>query len=235
MLKYLQLPFHFDAEKMHQEVLHVQAAVWQEHYQKLQYEGEWTALSLRSTTGEAGNIIISPQENATYQDTELLAQCPYLKEVLQTFKCPLMAVRLLKLDAGALIKAHRDADLCYEKGEIRLHIPIITHADVEFHLDEEPMQLKAGECWYMNFNLMHRIHNKSGVNRIHLVIDAKLNDWVTSVFESPEIIIKKEIEDIPTTHDEATSKQMILLLREMNTETSNKLADGLEKELGNIT
>jgi hypothetical protein len=232
MLKYLQLPFHFDAAKMHQEILHMNTAGWQEHYQKLHYEGEWTALSLRSTTGAAGNIIISPEENATYRDTELLAQSPYLKEVLQTFKCPLMAVRLLKLNAGALIKAHRDADLCYEKGEIRLHIPIITHPDVEFYLENESMQMKEGECWYLNFNLMHQIHNKSAVNRIHLVIDAKVNAWVRSVFESADILIKKEIEDIPTTHDEATTKQMILLLREMNTETSNKLADGLEKELG---
>ena len=69
----------------------------------------------------------------------------------------LLAVRLLKLNAGASIKEHRDNDLFFEKGEIRIHIPIITNADVEFYLDSERMNLQEGSCWYMNFNLLHAI------------------------------------------------------------------------------
>jgi hypothetical protein len=130
-----------------------------------------------------------------------------------------------------MIKEHTDAELYYEKGQVRIHIPVITHDAVEFYLDKERMVLREGECWYMNFNLPHSIHNKSNINRIHLVIDAQVNDWVKTVFTSPGIVIKKEIEDVTDIYDAATKKMMIERFREMNTDTSNKLADELEKEL----
>jgi len=137
----------------------------------------------------------------------------------------------MKLNAGAVIKEHRDIDLSFEKGEIRLHIPIITHSEVEFFLEEERIPLHEGECWYLNFNLLHRVSNKSDIDRIHLVIDADVNDWVKDIF-ALEAIDKKEIEYNSTSnYDADTKKFMILRFREMNTETSNRLADKLEKEL----
>jgi len=59
---------------------------------------------------------------------------------------------------------------------IRIHIPVVTNSEVEFYLDEERMDLKEGECWYMNFNLLHRVSNNGDADRIHLVIDAGVND-----------------------------------------------------------
>ena len=112
-----------------------------------------------------------------------------------------------------------------------MHIPVLTHADVEFFLDKERMNLKAGECWYMNFNLHHAINNKSNINRVHLVIDALVNDWVKEIFARPDCPVKKEIEDTAGIYDEATKKQMTMHFREMNTAVSNKMADDLEKEM----
>ena len=225
MLKYCQLPFLFNTSLLQEEVNHLSNTNWKMHYQTLHYEGEWSAIPLRSTGGNADNIIISPTNDTPYQDTVFLNSCPYIKTVLQTFQCQLQAVRLLKLNAGAIIKEHRDADLSFEKGEIRLHIPVITHEDVEFYLDKERIQVKEGECWYMNFNLPHNINNKSHVNRIHLVIDAEVNDWVKDLFAQP-LKNKKEIED--PGHDIHTKQMIIENLRKMNTETSNRLADEME-------
>lgn len=229
MIKYLKLPFTFDACRMLQETEHISSGKWQQHYQKLHYEGEWSAIALRSVNGIADNIIISPVENAQYKDTVFLDECAYLKEVLQTFKCPLQAVRLLKLNAGAFIREHHDAELNFEKGEIRLHIPVVTHANVEFYLDKERIILGEGECWYMNFNLLHSVNNKSNINRVHLVIDAVVNDWVKEIFSSDRVTVKKEIEDVSLIHDPGANKEMIFHLRKMNTHVSNKLADELEK------
>lgn len=235
MIKYLQLPFNFDAQRMQQEVKNLAAQLqlagkesWKLHYQVMHYEGEWSALPLRSVNAETDNIIISPFENAEYRDTVFLQECPYIAEVLQTFKCPLLAVRLLKLNAGAVIKEHQDHDLYFEKGEIRLHIPVITHELVEFYLDKERVQPAEGECWYMNFNLPHAIQNKSTVDRIHLVIDAKVNGWVQSLFNE-STVNRKEIEE--PGYDDNTKRQMIARLREMNTETANRMADELEVSL----
>jgi hypothetical protein len=231
MVKYLRLPLQFDAPKMQAELNALSNAAWLPHYQKLHYEGDWAAIPLRSVGGKSDDIIISPLKDPIFESTVYLNECSYIQEVLAAFKFPLKAVRLLKLDAGAIIKEHRDIDLAFEKGEIRLHVPVITDPAVEFYLDKERIHLQEGECWYMNFNLPHSINNKSNVNRVHLVIDGEVNEWVKNIFNDPSIAVKKEIEDMANTYDAETKRQMIMRFRDMNTEKANELADALEKEL----
>lgn len=225
IIKYLQLPFLFDVIRLQKEVVELDKNYWQLHYQKLHYEGNWSAIPLRSIDGKADDIFISPQIHPTYANTSFLQQDSYFSQVLSNFKCELQSVRLLKLEAGALIKEHKDADLSYEHGNIRLHIPVFTNEAVEFYLDKERMKLKEGECWYMNFNLPHSIHNKSNVDRIHLVIDAIVNDWVKNQFQQP-LQVKKEIEN--PVIDKETKLKIIEELRKMNTETSNKMAADMQ-------
>lgn len=231
IVKYLKLPFHFDAGLMRQEVDALTELQWLPHYQVKHYEGAWSAIPLRSIGGKADDVIISPSDNRDYRDTVFLNNSPYLQKVLQNFQCPLQAVRLLKLNAGSIIKEHRDTELNFENGEIRLHIPVCTHPEVEFFLEKERLNLQEGECWYMNFNLLHSIKNNSPVNRVHLVIDAVVNDWVTALFNSPDIVVKKETTDLSKEYSTETKKQMIHCFREMNTALSNKMADDLEKEM----
>jgi mannose-6-phosphate isomerase-like protein (cupin superfamily) len=230
VLKYICLPFTFDVARLQQEVNILSLQQWQLHYQTKHYEGNWSAIPLRSINGKGDDIFISPAENAVYENTAYLQSSPYLQEVLSAFKCPLLAVRLLKLDAGALIKEHNDADLAFEKGEIRIHIPVQTNEEVEFFLDKERIYVKEGECWYMNFNLPHSIHNKGNKDRIHLVIDAVANDWVKELFFQPGLL-KKETEE--PGYDIDTKRKIIQSLREMNTETGNRLADEMEAALQN--
>lgn len=225
IIKYLRLPFHFDVSRMQEEVNLLSSNYWQLHYQKLHYEGNWSAIPLRSVGGIADDIIVSPTNTAAYENTVFLKPASYLSEVLASFEAPLESVRLLKLDAGASIKEHRDAELSYEHGSIRIHIPVATNDQVAFYLDKESMQLQEGECWYMNFNLPHSIQNKSDKARIHLVIDAQVNDWVKAIFEQPALI-KKEIEE-PGFND-TTKQEIILQLRQMKTTTGDRLADEME-------
>lgn len=230
IIKYLQLPFNFNTALLQRETDALSAMQWQPHYQVKHYEGEWTAIPLRSIGGKTDHVIISPEADPDYQDTVFLQNSPYLQQVLQTFQCPLQAVRLLKLNAGSLIKEHRDAELNFEKGEIRLHIPVYTHPDVEFFLDRERITLQEGECWYMNFNLPHSIQNKSSIDRVHLVIDALVNDWVKTLFSDPGISVKKETADPGEQYDDETKKQIIAQLRLINTPVSHQMADDMEHE-----
>jgi len=216
---------HFDVGRLQDDLHALTYADWKKHYQARHYEGDWSALPLRSVNGETENILVSPFENAIYQDTSLLGQCPYFMEVLEHFHCPIKGVRLLRLKAGSMIKEHRDHDLCFEKGEIRIHIPIVTHEAVEFLLDGERISLRVGECWYMNFNLRHAIRNNSPIDRVHLVLDAIVNEWVTELF-SRQGLNKKVIDD--PDYDESTKKQIIENLRKLNTETASRLADEME-------
>ena len=68
-----------------------------------------------------------PPGKSTYVDLEVLRRCPYIGEVLAAFHCPLQLVRLLKLGPGSNIKEHRDYNLSFEDGEVRVHIPIRTN------------------------------------------------------------------------------------------------------------
>jgi len=231
VIKYIRLPFRFDAKLLQQATNQITQQHWKLHYQTKHYTGGWTVLSLRSINGNTDNIYVSPIENELYENTSFLEQSEYFKEVLSTFECELKAVRLMKLEPGAVIKEHRDADLAFEKGEIRLHIPITTNPLVDFFLDKERMELKEGECWYMNFNLPHALENKSNEDRIHLVIDAVVNDWVKNIF-SNETLLRKDGEDVG--FDISVQKEIIARLRDMNTETGNKLAEEMEAALNNL-
>jgi hypothetical protein len=225
LVKYLKLPVQFDPTRLQEEIANLENASWLDHYQKLHYQGNWTALPLRSLNGEL-NAQISPIDGANYQDTEILQSCTYIKEVLSWFRCPLNAVRLLKLTAGSEILEHRDAGLNFERGEVRLHIPVITDPAVEFYLDKERLQLGEGECWYCNFNLPHSIKNNGSTDRVHLVIDAMVNDWMKDLFAT-EGLVRKEVEEF----DKEVQRQVIANLRSLNTEVSNKLADDMERVL----
>ncbi len=147
VIKYIQLPFFFDSIRLQRETNDISRQHWQLHYQTKHYEGGWSAIPLRSVDGKADNIFVSPVDAVEYKDTLFLQQSVYLQEVLSIFKCPLLGARLLKLDAGAVIKEHRDAELSFEKGEMRIHIPVLTNDKVEFYLDKERIYLKEGECW----------------------------------------------------------------------------------------
>jgi mannose-6-phosphate isomerase-like protein (cupin superfamily) len=231
MIQYLQLPYRFDVVRMQQETKQLGDDLWKLHFQVKHYDGNWSAILLRSINGDINNGFISPVEGAAqYADTVLLQQSVYLKEVLETFKCPLLSVRLLKLSAGTQIHEHKDADLCFEEGLVRFHIPVCTNEAVEFYLNKERMYLSEGDCWYMNFNLPHALHNKSNTDRIHLVIDAEVNDWVKELFRSFRIKNRKDIADIPK-HTKETQLEIIMHLRKMNTPASLQLADELENQL----
>jgi mannose-6-phosphate isomerase-like protein (cupin superfamily) len=231
MIQYLQLPVLFDAQKMQQEMILMGKQFWKLHFQVKHYDGQWSAIPLRSIDGSVDNEFLSPVEDATiYKDTVLLQQSPYLQQVLRFFECPLMAVRLLKLTPGTQIHEHRDRDLSFEQGQVRFHIPVVTNPQIEFILHKEQMYLKEGECWYMNFNLPHSLHNQSKKDRVHLVIDAVVNDWVIKLFESSAVLNKKGIADIPK-HTQQEQTEMIAHLRSMNTDTAHKLADEIENNL----
>ena len=36
----------------------------------------------------------------------------------------------------------------------------------------------AGECWYLNLSKPHRVHNRGATERMHLVLDCVVNDWL---------------------------------------------------------
>jgi hypothetical protein len=66
----------------------------------------------------------------------------------------------------------------------RIHIPVVTNDDVEFYLNGSRVVLTAGSAWYLRLSDPHKVYNRGNAERVHLVIDAEVNDWMLAMFES---------------------------------------------------
>lgn len=184
MIDKIKLPFQFDAERMKKELEIFAPEDWIAHFNHDVYSGEWSAIPLRSVGGDTQNISPDATKKGVYTDTPYMNQCPYIKEVVDTLECEKIDVRLLKLKAGSHIKEHRDYGLAFENGEVRIHVPVATNPLLEFYFNRERVHLAEGECWYLNFNLLHSVNNLSPTDRIHLVIDCKTNEWLSDLFHA---------------------------------------------------
>ena len=180
MKSYIKLPIGFDVTKLKADHSRLSTSDWIAHFNTYYYEGDWSVVPLRSIGGISDHIYPDPAKTE-FEDTAILSRCPYYQEVLATFKCPLLSARLLRLGAGSSIREHQDFNLGYEDGEIRFHIPVLTNPGVEFYLDGERIAMNEGECWYLNFNLHHKVQNNGNTDRVHLVIDCVVNEWVDSL------------------------------------------------------
>jgi hypothetical protein len=180
MLEFFKLPLRFDAGRLAADLDRVPVHEWKPHYNSEDYVGAWSGAALRSAGGVAGKIYPDPGATQPFADTALLECCPYFREVLAQFQCPLKAVRLLRLAPGARVREHRDPNLGLEDGEARLHVPITTNPDVLFFVNGHSLRMGVGETWYVNFGLPHRVANRGQSDRVHLVIDCIANDWLRS-------------------------------------------------------
>ena len=178
----LKFPFVFDAGRLQDDVERFANEEWTRHFNIHTYEGEWSVIPLRSLKGSDLPIAPDPFAKQEYFETEMMSRCCYVPQVLKAFKCELNTVRFLKLAAGATIKRHRDYRLGFEDGFIRVHIPILTNSEVDFVLNDQHLTLKEGETWYLNVNYHHSVSNRGLSDRIHLVLDCIVNDWVSEFF-----------------------------------------------------
>lgn len=187
MISVLKLPFVFDSQRLKEDLQNFAPVDWTPHFNTQYYEGDWSGIALRAPKGATVNQLYpDPTAEDGYADTEMLARCRYIPEVLAAFRCEMESARFLRLGAGANIREHRDFRLGYEDGVVRLHIPVQTNPQVEFFLDGQSVDMKEGETWYLNFNLKHRVKNGGASDRVHLVIDCLLNDWLAAFFPSEE-------------------------------------------------
>jgi len=178
------LPLGFDVERMQRDLAGIAASEWVAHFNAHDFDGRWSGVALRAVDGRAELIYPDPGASERYADTPVLARCPYFQEVLSAFHCRLTCVRLLKLGARSNIREHRDYRLSHAHGELRIHVPIVTNHQVAFFLDGERVQMAAGEAWYLDLELPHRVENTSDLDRVHLVIDCVANDWLDDMLAS---------------------------------------------------
>jgi hypothetical protein len=181
----VRLPFEFDPLLLVRDLQSLVGVDWIRHFVPQNYEGEWSVIPLRGKAGARHPVtmIYSDPTATTFENTPMLKGCAYFREVLEAFACPLRSVRLMRLGPGSTIKEHTDLDLSAEGETARIHVPITTNPGVEFYLNGSRVVLEAGTAWYLRLSDPHRVHNKSESDRVHMVIDATVNDWLRDLIE----------------------------------------------------
>ncbi len=228
LTSHIKFDLKFDEEKLQKDLSVLLENSWIPHFNKNNYEGEWQAIPLYAPDGDQKNIFALGNDKSL-KPTPLLSQCPYLEEVINSFKFPILSARILKLGVGVHIKPHQDHELGYEDNNFRIHIPIITNEHVRFILNGERLIMLPGECWYTNVNYTHSVSNKGDIARIHLVIDGERNAWSDQLFFSKAP--KESFVKSPAKMTENTIIRTIEELKRSGLDKKSELVKNLEVDL----
>jgi len=184
----IKLPFNFEVVKILEETKILQSGNF-EYYD---------VIPLRSPAHLVDTSLPFPPPAEDYADgswtdwldTSALNKSPYLTSIVNFFKehTTVNLVRLLRLAPHATVKEHTDPTLGLEieKSVIRLTIPILNNENVTFYLNNTPVLMKPGECWYMRLTDPHKVINNGNEERINLTIDIIPNDWIKQVIKESE-------------------------------------------------
>ncbi len=178
----VRLPIAFDPQPMAADLARLADQSWTAHFVAQNYRGDWSILPLRAPSGVTHPILRAASHPGVteWEDTELLAACPAFSAVLATLQCPVQAARLMRLTPGSVIHEHSDHDLAAEWGAARLHVPVTTNPDVEFLLNHRQVEMAPGSMWYLRLADPHSVANRGVNDRVHLVIDCTVNDWLAA-------------------------------------------------------
>jgi RimJ/RimL family protein N-acetyltransferase len=198
----VRLPLSFDPEGLQRDLAHAaQSAKWQRHYSRQDYDGDWSVVPLRAPAYAMHrvNLIYADPFATDFKDLPLLAECPHFSAVVAAFQAPVRGVRLMRLAPGAVIKEHIDRGASFEDGLARVHIAVTTNDEVDFRINGERLVLEPGSAWLVKIADPHSVANRGQTDRVHLVLDIAVNDWLRDLVRSlvPETENPMHADDTP--------------------------------------
>lgn len=153
--------------------------------------GGWGCIGLRTYGGDP--YIDYVDKTKKILSTRLLSKCDYIKKLLDRIPGEKDRVRFMEVKKNTKVFWHYDNNESIDdfdfKKNARLHLPIITSNDVKLFLCHQNTQWSEGKLYYGDFSFPHSITNDSNINRIHLIIDTKINDKLLKMF--PEKFINE--------------------------------------------
>ena len=184
----IQLPFKYNVSKMQMETK-VLALEKFEYYKVIQLRAPAhlvdTSLPFPPPAGDYAD-----GSWTDWLDTPELEKSPYLKSIINSFKehTTVTLVRLLRLAPNSVVKEHTDPTLGLgiEKSVIRLTIPVLNNDKMVFNLNKTPVNMKPGECWYLDLTKPHEVINNVNEERINLTIDMIPNKWTRDIIEKSQ-------------------------------------------------
>ncbi len=160
---FLQLPIQFDTAALQEDIARLGESAWRPHPQG--FAGN-SAIPLIARDGDPRSDAVQ----GPMRPTPELERCPYLIEVLHALGAVWGRSRLMRLSGQAEVTAHVDIDY-YWREHMRVHVPVITSPEVQFHCGDQATHMAAGECWIFDTWKAHKVLNPTPAARIHLVAD----------------------------------------------------------------
>ena len=139
----------------------------------------------------------------------VLDYTPYFKEIFDSFETEITSFRLMRRKADSSYGLHEDKDM--GDGIKRFQIPIVTNSDCWLcvtHYDKisegwteensytmedfgrrfkgryDSYQLQPGVMHHFDTTKIHTLFNEGDTDRITLLIDTKVNDWLENWIEN---------------------------------------------------
>jgi len=175
-----RLPLAFELPPLLEALSRVDAGAWQTHFNTGYYEGDWSGVAL--VAPEDAPLPLAPGQGAPVRTGWWQRETAW-GGLLDSFRTVVRSARLLRLGAGARIHEHCDPDLGQPDGDLRLHVPLLSPAGVEFLVDGLQVPMGVGECWFIDLSRPHRVDNPGPGERIHLVLDCVPNPWLLDLLE----------------------------------------------------
>lgn len=170
-----RLPWRIDLPPLLEALQRLDPRAWQGHFNTAYYVGDWSGIDL--IAAEDARLPLAPGQGAPRSSGWWHAE-PAWSELFATLHTPILSARLLRLGPCSRIHEHRDYDLGQPGNPLRLHVPLLSPAEVEFLLDGRRVPMRPGECWFLDLSRPHRVENPGTRERIHLVLDCASNTWL---------------------------------------------------------
>lgn len=152
------------------------------------HDGSWRGMSLCQQGGDhafAGTVKHGSRVLAPHP-TALLDRATYFREIVSELGT-IQRARVSELPAGKAIEEHRDLGNSLHARVCRIHVPVVTHPELDFRIAGERVHFAEGEMWYADFTQPHSVHNRSDIDRVHILIDVIVTEDLLTVFP-PEYI-----------------------------------------------
>jgi hypothetical protein len=107
-----------------------------------------------------------------YEDDIFAIENAILDATGQDFK--ILNCNFVNLPSGHHVLPHRDTGSEFTVKR-RMHLPILTNDHVVFTVDQEAINMKAGEIWEVNNSTyVHSVDNNGTTDRVHFLFDMVL-------------------------------------------------------------
>ena len=118
------------------------------------------------------------KNHKSYSDRNLWSEWkesiePILESVADFYgyhKAEFPRIMLAKLPIGGEIKPHIDKSPAAQFPH-KIHVPLQTNEKAFFHLEETSVNMKVGNAYEVNNNVLHWVKNNGKTDRIHLIFE----------------------------------------------------------------